>query len=100
MKSSTIHETYRNHTSVEDATEAISKKLNVIGVILEKMQSDNEKKYNESILLLETYQKATDDERAILDYAMVCITGETMSNIIEEAKPLDSLEDKNEEEEK
>lgn len=84
------YDVFKNHTSDEEITEALEKKLDVIGAILEAMQSDDE---NDSAKLLETYKDASRDERALLDYALVCITGYTMSTMIENAKNLDALED-------
>ena len=85
-----LHDVYKGDTTDEEINEAISGKLDVMTAIINEIQTDDE---NESMRLLEAYKDASEEERAVLDYALTCITGYTMGTIIEKAKELTPLED-------
>lgn len=72
---------FLNDTTLEKLKEAEEK--DVISVIQEEMATDTE---NDSAKLIDLYQKVSKEERALLDYMLVCLCGYTMSSIIEKAK--------------
>ena len=75
-----MYEWAKGSTSDETIKKALEKRLDIISTIRSEMESDDD---NESVRLLGLYEAADDNERAILDAALVALCGWTMENIIE-----------------
>ncbi len=76
-------ELFKGCTTDEQINYGLSRNVNLIKTIANEMQYEHED--TESTKLLELYQEANEDEKALLDFAMVCLTGNTMNSLIEEA---------------
>ena len=74
---------YKGETEDQTIKEAQENKCDIVGQIMEEMMSDDE---NDTERLLFAYENATEEERAIMDYVLVCLCGYTMNTIIEHAK--------------
>lgn len=73
---------YKGDTTDEDINLAEKKGLDIVHKVFDEMGADDE---NETIKLLAAYKQASEAERGIMDYVLVCLCGWTMSSLIQKA---------------
>jgi len=83
MLNDKYHRLYKGDTSEEVIRQADKDKVDIISQLFTEMTTDDE---NETEKLLELYLNVTDEERALLDYMLVSICGNTLHTLIENAR--------------
>ena len=86
---SKFYDCFKGSTTWDNIKDGIELNCDVVNQIQIEMESDTE---NESYKLLTAYQRANEDERALMDYILVCLCGYTMNTIIEHAKDTENFE--------
>lgn len=86
---SKFYDCFKGDTTWNSIRKGIELDCDVVSQIFAEMESDTE---NESSKLLTAYQKSNEEERALMDYVLVCLCGYTMNTIIEHAEDAGNFE--------